>query len=95
MTIEWNPSRGATLGVEWEVQLIDSESRMLRQEAGKLLAELPVIGDTGEHPQITFTSTSWPATATGGCCAGRSPPAAPAPRRNWSSPRPAPMTMAC
>ena len=52
MAIEWNPSRGATLGVEWEVQLIDSESRMLRQEAGKLLSDLPVIGDTGEHPQI-------------------------------------------
>src|SRR5487761_1583143 len=52
MAIEWNPSRGATLGVEWEVQLVDSETRLLRQEAGKLLAELPVIGDTGEHPQI-------------------------------------------
>jgi carboxylate-amine ligase len=52
MPIEWNPSRGTTLGVEWEVQLIDSESRMLRQEAGKLLAELPVVGDTGEHPHI-------------------------------------------
>ena len=35
MAIEWNPSRGTTLGVEWEVQLIDSESRMLRQEAGE------------------------------------------------------------
>src|SRR6201998_4705815 len=54
MSIEWNPSRGATLGVEWEVQLIDSESRMLRQEAGKLLADLPLIGDTGEHPQIRY-----------------------------------------
>ena len=52
MTIEWNPSRGATLGVEWELQLIDFQSRMLRQEAGKLLSDLPVIGDTGEHPQI-------------------------------------------
>ena len=40
MVIDWNPSRGATLGVEWEVQLIDAESRMLRQEAGKLLADL-------------------------------------------------------
>ena len=50
--MEWNPSRGATLGVEWEVQLIDQETRMLRQDAGKLLAGLPVIGDTGEHPQI-------------------------------------------
>ena len=54
MAIEWNPSRGATLGVEWEVQLIDSESRMLRQEAGKLLADLPVAGDTGEHPHIRY-----------------------------------------
>ena len=52
MAIEWNPSRGATLGVEWEVQLIDHETRMLRQEAGKLLSDLPVIGETGEHPQI-------------------------------------------
>jgi glutamate---cysteine ligase / carboxylate-amine ligase len=52
LVIEWNPSRGATLGVEWEVQLVDAETRMLRQEAGKLLAELPVPGDTGEHPQI-------------------------------------------
>jgi len=40
MAIEWNPSRGATLGVEWEVQLIDSETKLLRQEAGKLLDEL-------------------------------------------------------
>ena len=52
MAIEWNPSRGATLGVEWEVQLIDSETKMLRQEAGKLLDELPVTSDTGEHPRI-------------------------------------------
>src|ERR1700683_565723 len=52
MGIEWNPSRGATLGVEWEVQLIDHQTKQLRQEAGKLLADLPVIGDTGEHPQI-------------------------------------------
>ena len=41
MAIEWNPSRGATLGVEWEVQLIDSETKLLRQEAGKLLDRLP------------------------------------------------------
>src|ERR1017187_2676370 len=36
VAIEWNPSRGATLGVEWEVQLIDAETKLLRQEAGKL-----------------------------------------------------------
>src|ERR1700761_216801 len=52
MAIEWNPSRGATLGVEWEVQLIDAETKMLRQEAGKLLDELPTLSDTGEHPRI-------------------------------------------
>src|ERR1700683_2387745 len=52
MAIEWNPSRGATLGVEWEAQLIDHQTKQLRQEAGKLLADPPVIGDTGEHPQI-------------------------------------------
>ena len=54
MAIEWNPSRGATLGVEWEVQLVDSETRMLRQEAAKLLGDMPVIGDTGEHPHIHY-----------------------------------------
>ncbi len=52
MAIEWNPSRGATLGVEWEVQLIDGETKLLRQEAGKLLDQLPVAADTGEHPRI-------------------------------------------
>src|SRR5271155_5775871 len=52
MAIDWNPSHGPTLGVEWEVQLIDSQTMLLRQEAGKVLDELPVIGETGEHPQI-------------------------------------------
>ena len=42
MAIEWNSSRGATLGVEWELQLIDAETKLLRQEAGKLLDKLPV-----------------------------------------------------
>ena len=51
MAIEWNPSRGATLGVEWEVQLIDSETKLLRQEAAKLLDKLPPT-DGGEHPRI-------------------------------------------
>ena len=53
MAIEWNPSRGTTLGVEWEVQLIDSETKLLRQEAGKLLEQLPVsrrYGGAPAHP---------------------------------------------
>ncbi|MBV9092315.1 MAG: glutamate--cysteine ligase [Streptosporangiaceae bacterium] len=52
MAIEWNPSRGATLGIEWEVQLIDDQTKMLRQEAGKLLADLPMLDETGEHPRV-------------------------------------------
>jgi len=52
MTIDWKPSHGPTLGVEWEVQLIDSETMQLRQEAGKVLDDLPVVGDTGEHPRL-------------------------------------------
>ncbi len=60
MGIEWNPSHGATLGVEWEVQLIDSETRMLRQEADKLLDDLPVIGDTGRAPADTLRADAVP-----------------------------------
>jgi carboxylate-amine ligase len=52
MAIDWNPSLGPTLGIEWEVQLIDSETMQLRQEAGKVLGDLPVSGDTGEHPRL-------------------------------------------
>ncbi len=52
MAIDWNSSHGPTLGVEWEVQLIDTETMELRQEAGKVLADLPVIGETGEHPRL-------------------------------------------
>jgi len=52
MTIDWNPSLGPTLGVEWEVQLIDAETRMLRQEAGEVLAGLPGLQESGEHPKM-------------------------------------------
>src|SRR6202453_4691110 len=52
MPIPWNPSNGPTLGIEWELQLIDGETMLLRQEAGKVLDELPVIGETGEHPRL-------------------------------------------
>jgi carboxylate-amine ligase len=52
MTIEWNPSAGPTLGVEWEVQLVDAQTRMLRQEAGAVLAALPGLLESGEHPKI-------------------------------------------
>jgi carboxylate-amine ligase len=52
--IRWNPSRGPTLGVEWELQLIDSASRMLRQDAYEVLAAMPGAGDSGEHPNIHY-----------------------------------------
>jgi carboxylate-amine ligase len=52
MAIDWNSSHGPTLGVEWELQLIDSQSMLLRQEAGKVLDDLPVIGETWEHPKL-------------------------------------------
>lgn len=52
MTIEWNPSPGPTLGVEWEVQLVDVQTRMLRQDATAVLADLPGLQESGEHPKM-------------------------------------------
>ena len=52
MAISWNSSRGPTLGVEWEVQLIDAQSGLLRQEASEVVADLPGLDANGEHPNI-------------------------------------------
>lgn len=52
MAIKWNASRGATLGVEWEVQLVDSLDKTLRQDARELLAALPGNDESGEHPKL-------------------------------------------
>ena len=54
MAIDWNPSRGATLGVEWELQLIDARTRALRQEASEVLAELPELGEASERPKVRY-----------------------------------------
>ena len=54
MVIDWNPSRGATLGVEWELQLIDARTRMLRQDAREVLAALPELGEGSERPKIRY-----------------------------------------
>ena len=54
MAIRWNPSRGATLGIEWELQLIDCRSRMLRQDAREVLAALPALSEVGENPKIRY-----------------------------------------
>jgi carboxylate-amine ligase len=52
VAISWNSSRGPTLGVEWEVQLIDAQSKLLRQDAVEVVAGLPGLGANGEHPNI-------------------------------------------
>jgi len=52
VVIPWNSSRGATLGVEWELQLIDARTRMLRQDAQEVLAALPDLAEGGSQPKI-------------------------------------------
>jgi glutamate---cysteine ligase / carboxylate-amine ligase len=54
VAISWTPSRGPTLGIEWELQLIDGRSRMLRQDAREVLAALPGLSEAGEHPKIRY-----------------------------------------
>lgn len=54
VAIPWNSSRGPTLGIEWELQLIDSRSRMLRQDAREVLDALPGVGESGEHPKLKY-----------------------------------------
>jgi glutamate---cysteine ligase / carboxylate-amine ligase len=52
--IAWTPSRGPTLGIEWELQLIDRRSRMLRQDAREVLAALPGLTESGEHQKMKY-----------------------------------------
>jgi carboxylate-amine ligase len=52
--IPWTPSPGPTLGIEWELQLIDRRSRMLRQDAREVLAALPGLSESGEHPKMKY-----------------------------------------
>lgn len=52
MAIEFNASRGTTLGVEWEIQLVDAETRHLRQDARQVLAALPSLSEGGEIAKV-------------------------------------------
>ncbi|MFW5420352.1 glutamate--cysteine ligase [Nocardiopsis sp. CNT-189] len=52
MGIEFNASDRTTLGVEWELQLVDVESRHLRQEAEQVLAELPELSEAPSAPPL-------------------------------------------
>ncbi|MUL39672.1 glutamate--cysteine ligase [Streptomonospora sp. PA3] len=52
MAIEFNASPRATLGVEWELQLVDVHTRHLRQEAQQVLGELPELSETADNPPL-------------------------------------------
>ncbi len=52
MAIWWNPSLGATLGVEWELQLIDAASRLLRQDAREVITALRGPGGAPAEQKI-------------------------------------------
>jgi carboxylate-amine ligase len=52
VAIWWNPSRGATLGVEWELQLIDSASKLLRQDAREVISALRGQDEAGPQAKI-------------------------------------------
>ena len=54
MVIDWNSSRGATLGVEWELQLIDAHTRALRQDAREVLAALPELAAGNGTPKLRY-----------------------------------------
>ncbi|GAA3765974.1 glutamate--cysteine ligase [Salinactinospora qingdaonensis] len=52
MAIEFNASERATLGVEWELQLVDTSTRHLRQEAQQVLADLPDLSQGDGKPPL-------------------------------------------
>ena len=54
MVIDWNSSRGSTLGVEWELQLIDAQTRALRQDAREVLAALPELAAGSAIPKLRY-----------------------------------------
>jgi carboxylate-amine ligase len=52
VAIWWNSSRGTTLGVEWELQLIDAASRLLRQDAREVISALRKPEEAGPQAKI-------------------------------------------
>jgi carboxylate-amine ligase len=68
VAIAWTPSSGPTLGIEWEVQLIDAQTRMLRQDAGLVLADLPGLQESGEHPKMKHELMQSTVEVTTGIC---------------------------
>ena len=51
-SIAWNASPGPTLGIEWELQLVDRDTRLLRQEAAAVLAELSRLDGGGPGARV-------------------------------------------
>jgi carboxylate-amine ligase len=68
MAIDWKPSAGPTVGVEWEVQLIDARTRQLRQDAGVVLANLQGLLESGEHPKLKHELMQSTVEVTTGIC---------------------------
>jgi len=52
VAIWWNPSHGTTLGIEWELQLIDAATKLLRQDAREVISALRGREDAGPPPRI-------------------------------------------
>ncbi|WP_026118390.1 glutamate--cysteine ligase [Nocardiopsis salina] len=52
MAISFTSSERPTIGVEWELQLVDHKTRHLRQEANKLLTALPDLSSGSDHPPL-------------------------------------------
>jgi carboxylate-amine ligase len=48
--IDFSPSQRTSLGVEWELELVDLDTRQLTGVSNELLAEISAEGD-GEHPK--------------------------------------------
>lgn len=52
MAIDFNASDRTTLGVEWELQIVDVRTRHLRQEAQRVLADLPDLSRGPGRPPL-------------------------------------------
>jgi carboxylate-amine ligase len=52
VAIWWNSSHGTTLGIEWELQLIDAATKLLRQDAREVISALRGREDAGPPPRI-------------------------------------------
>jgi carboxylate-amine ligase len=69
VAIWWNPSPGTTLGVEWELQLIDAASKLLRQDAREVITALRGPGAAGARAKIhDELMQSTVEVVTGVCC---------------------------